>query len=143
MMINLIGKKAQIACELLCCCSMAYAQSNDNSEVVVLNTGWEFSQAGTELWRPAQVPGIVHQDLINHKQLSDPFYDINKQKIQWVKNGVGEYRTVFTVTSKQLKRDDAQLVFKALTCMPNALTEVCYRSLIAVQIQCNHIRIIL
>ena len=38
-MINLIGKKAQIACELLCCCSMAYAQSNDNSEVVVLNTG--------------------------------------------------------------------------------------------------------
>ena len=40
-MINLIGKKAQIACELLCCCSMAYAQSNDNSEVVVLNTGWE------------------------------------------------------------------------------------------------------
>ena len=142
-MINLIGKKAQIACELLCCCSMAYAQSNDNSEVVVLNTGWEFSQAGTELWRPAQVPGTVYQDLINHKQLSDPFYDINKQKIQWVKNGVGEYRTVFTVTSKQLKRDDAQLVFKALTCMPNALTEVCYRSLIAVQIQCNHIRIIL
>ena len=32
-MINLIGKKAQIACGLLCCCSMAYAQSNDNSEV--------------------------------------------------------------------------------------------------------------
>ena len=142
-MINLIGKKAQIACELLCCCSMAYAQSNDNSEVVVLNTGWEFSQAGTELWRPAQVPGTVHQDLINHKQLPDPFYGINEQKIQWVENGVGEYRTVFTITSKQLKRDDAQLVFKALTCMPNALTEVCYRSLIAVQIQCNHIRIIL
>ena len=66
MMINLIGKKAQIACELLCCCSMAYAQSNDNSEVVVLNAGWEFSQAGTELWRPAQVPGTVHQDLIYH-----------------------------------------------------------------------------
>ena len=46
-MINLIGKKAQIACELLCCCSMAYAQSNDNSEVVVLNTGWGVSQAVT------------------------------------------------------------------------------------------------
>ena len=142
MMINLIGKKAQIACELLCCCSMAYAQSNDNSEVVVLNTGWEFSQAGTELWRPAQVPGTVHQDLINHKQLSDPCYGINKQKIQW-KMELENAGLFFTVTSKQLKRDDAQLVFKALTCMPNALTEVCYRSLIAVQIQCNHIRIIL
>ena len=113
-MINLIGKKAQIACELLCCCSMAYAQSNDNSEVVVLNTGWEFSQAGTELWRPAQVPGTVHQDLINHKQLPDPFYGINEQKIQWVENEDWEYRTAFTVTPEQLKRDDAQLVFEGL-----------------------------
>ena len=113
-MINLIGKKAQIACELLCCCSMAYAQSNDNSEVVVLNTGWEFSQAGTELWRPAQVPGTVYQDLINHKQLPDPFYGINEQKIQWVENEDWEYRTAFTVTPEQLKRDDAQLVFEGL-----------------------------
>lgn len=114
MMINLIGKKAQIACELLCCCSMAYAQSNDNSEVVVLNTGWEFSQAGTELWRPAQVPGTVHQDLIYHKQIPDPFYGINEQKIQWVENEDWEYRTAFTVTPEQLKRDDAQLVFEGL-----------------------------
>ena len=114
MMINLNGKKAQIACELLCCCSMAYAQSNDNSEVVVLNTGWEFSQAGTELWRPAQVPGTVHQDLINHKQLPDPFYGINEQKIQWVENEDWEYRTAFIVTPEQLKRDDAQLVFEGL-----------------------------
>ena len=114
MMINLIGKKAQIACGLLCCCSMAYAQSNDNSEVVVLNTGWEFSQAGTELWRPAQVPGTVHQDLINHKQLPDPFYGINEQKIQWVENEDWEYRIAFTVTPEQLKRDDAQLVFEGL-----------------------------
>ena len=85
-MIDLIGKKTQIACGLLCCCSMAYAQSNDNSEIVVLNAGWEFSQAGTELWRPAQVPGTVHQDLIYHKQIPDPFYGINEQKIQWVEN---------------------------------------------------------
>ena len=113
-MINLIGKKTQIACGLLCCCSMAYAQSNDNSEVVVLNAGWEFSQAGTELWRPAQVPGTVHQDLIYHKQIPDPFYGINEQKIQWVENEDWEYRTAFTVTPEQLKRDDAQLVFEGL-----------------------------
>ena len=113
-MINLNGKKTQIACGLLCCCSMAYAQSNDNSEVVVLNAGWEFSQAGTELWRPAQVPGTVHQDLIYHKQIPDPFYGINEQKIQWVENEDWEYRTAFTVTPEQLKRDDAQLVFEGL-----------------------------
>ena len=86
MILNLTGKKAQIACGLLCCCSMAYAQSNDNSEVVLLHTGWEFSQAGTELWRTAEVPGTVHQDLIHHKLLPSPFYGMNEQKIQWVEN---------------------------------------------------------
>ena len=81
-------------------------------------------QTGTGLWLLALgFKSAIHQGLINHKQLSDPFYDINKQKIQWVKNGVGEYRTVFTVTSKQLKRDDAQLIIKALTRMPSYLNE--------------------
>ncbi len=128
---------------LVCCCGLAYGQNRDTSDVLMLNDDWSFSQVETEKRLPATVPGTVHQDLIHHKLLPDPFYGTNEKKIQWVENGVGEYRTVFTITSKQLKRDDAQLVFKALTCMPNALTEVCYRSLIAVQIQCNHIRIIL
>lgn len=114
MMINLTGKKAQIACGLLCCCSMAYAQSNDNSEVLTLHAGWEFSQAGTEQWRPAQVPGTVHQDLIHHSLIPNPFYGINEQKIQWVENEDWEYRTVFTATDAQLKRDDAQLTFEGL-----------------------------
>ena len=89
MILNLTGKKAQIACGLLCCCSMAYAQSNDNSEVVLLHTGWEFSQAGTELWRTAEVPGTVHQDLIHHKLLPSPFYGMNEQKIQCGKRRLG------------------------------------------------------
>lgn len=67
----------------------------------------------------------------------------NWHQLTYPSFGNGESKWENERTSKQLKRDDAQLVFKALTCMPNALTEVCYRSLIAVQIQCNHIRIIL
>lgn len=113
-MINLTGKKAQIACGLLCCCSMAYAQSNDNSEVLTLHTGWEFSQVGTEVWRTAVVPGTVHQDLIHHNLIPNPFYGTNEQKIQWVENEDWEYRTAFTITADQLKRDDAQLTFEGL-----------------------------
>lgn len=113
-MINLTGKKAQIACGLLCCCSMAYAQSNDNSEVLTLHTGWEFSQVGTEIWRTAVVPGTVHQDLIHHNLIPNPFYGTNEQKIQWVENEDWEYRTAFTITADQLKRDDAQLTFEGL-----------------------------
>lgn len=64
---------------------------------------------------PAQVPGTVHQDLINHKQLPDPFYGINEQKIQWVENEDWEYRTAFTVTPEQLKRETPNWFLKVLT----------------------------
>ncbi len=113
-MMNLTGKKALIACGLFYCCSMACAQSNDNSEVLTLHSGWEFSQVGTELWRTAEVPGTVHQDLIQHNLLPNPFYGTNEQKIQWVENEDWEYRTAFTVTAEQLKRDDARLTFEGL-----------------------------
>ena len=48
---------------------MVYAQGNDTSEVMLLDTGWEFSQSGTEKWMRATVPGTVHQDLISHELL--------------------------------------------------------------------------
>ena len=93
---------------------MAYAQSNDNSEVVVLNTGWEFSRQGRSCGDRHRFRAPFISVLINHKQLPDPFYGINEQKIQWVENEDWEYRTAFTVTPEQLKRDDAQLVFEGL-----------------------------
>lgn len=113
-MINLAGKMVQVACGLLCCCSMAYSQTDDTSDVMLLNTDWEFSRVGTEKWMSAVVPGTVHQDLIRHKLLPDPFYGTNEKLIQWVENEDWEYRTSFTVTEEQLKRDDAQLIFEGL-----------------------------
>ena len=105
---------------------MAYAQSNDNSEVLTLHTGWEFSQVGTEVWRTAVVPGTVHQDLIHHNLIPNPFYGINEQKIQWVENEDWEYRTAFTITADQLKRDDAQLTLKGSIPTPmSTSTEHC------------------
>ena len=89
MILNLTEKIAPIACGLLCCCSMVYAQGNDTSEVMLLDTGWEFSQSGTEKWMSATVPGTVHQDLINHELLPNPFYGMNEEKIQWVENETG------------------------------------------------------
>lgn len=114
MMINLAGKMVQVACGLLCCCSMAYTQTNDTSDVMVLNKGWEFSQSGTGKWMTGVVPGTVHQDLIRHELLPDPFYGTNEKKIQWVENEDWEYRTSFVVSEEQLKRDGAQLIFEGL-----------------------------
>ncbi len=59
-----------------------------------------------------RAPFIRILSIIN--KFSDPFYGINEQKIQWVENEDWEYRTAFTVTPEQLKRDDAQLVFEGL-----------------------------
>lgn len=114
MITSLQKRMTQVAYGLLCCCSMAYAQKNDTSDVIVLNTGWEFSQAGNGKWMNAIVPGTVHQDLIRHELLPNPFYGTNEEKIQWVENEDWEYRTSFTVTEEQLKRDDAQLIFEGL-----------------------------
>lgn len=114
MILNLTGKIAPIACGLLCCCSMVYAQGNDTSEVMLLDTGWEFSQSGTEKWMRATVPGTVHQDLISHELLPNPFYGMNEKKIQWVENEDWEYRTSFIVSEEQLNRDGIQLIFEGL-----------------------------
>ena len=114
MILNLTEKIAPIACGLLCCCSMVYAQGNDTSEVMLLDTGWEFSQSGTEKWMPATVPGTVHQDLISHELLPNPFYGMNEKKIQWVENEDWEYRTSFIVSEEQLNRDGIQLIFEGL-----------------------------
>lgn len=40
---------------LVCCCSLAYGQNQDTSDVLMLNDDWSFSQVGTEKWLPATV----------------------------------------------------------------------------------------
>lgn len=50
------------------------------------------------------MPGTIHQDLIRHQLLPDPFYGINEEKIQWVEDKDWEYKTVFIVTEEQLGR---------------------------------------
>ena len=83
-------------------------------EVMELNRNWYFSEAGSDKWLPADVPGTVQQDLIRHQLLPFPFYGKNEEKIQWVEEKDWEYKTTFTVTAPQLERDDAILYFEGL-----------------------------
>lgn len=93
---------------------MAIAEASAQSQTYVLDKGWEFSQAGSNEWMSARVPGTVHQDLLDHGRLPDPFYGMNEQKVQWVEKEDWLYRTVFTVTADQLKSDAAWLTFEGL-----------------------------
>ena len=83
-------------------------------EILDLNQKWYFTQAGKDNWLAAEVPGTVHQDLIRHQLLPDPFYGMNEEKIQWVEEEDWEYKTSFVVTADQLNRDAAILNFEGL-----------------------------
>ena len=82
------------------------------AETILLNQNWYFAQDGKGDWLEAEVPGTIHQDLIRHQLLPDPFYGINEEKIQWVEDKDWEYKTVFIVTEEQLGRDAAILNLK-------------------------------
>ncbi|WP_304858230.1 glycoside hydrolase family 2 protein [uncultured Bacteroides sp.] len=106
--------KSKLLYTFIACFSLWNAQANDTSEVLMLNQGWMFSQAGTDKWRSATVPGTVHQDLLNHQLLPDPFFGTNEKNIQWVENEDWEYKTTFTVTEEQLSREAAMMTFEGL-----------------------------
>lgn len=84
------------------------------SQVRCLHTDWEFSMYGSNEWLTAEVPGTVHQDLLAHGKLPDPFYGMNEQKIQWVEKEDWLYRTSFVLTEEQLNNEGAFLVFEGL-----------------------------
>lgn len=91
-----------------------HASGSSLSQIHQLHTGWEFSMYGTNEWLPAQVPGTVHQDLMAHDRLPDPFYGMNEQKIQWVEKEDWLYRTSFVLTEEQLRHEGVYLVFEGL-----------------------------
>ena len=106
-------KKMMLA--MLCgCATVTYAQQYAAPQMVSLDKGWEFSKAGSDEWLSAKVPGTVHQDLIDHGKLPDPFYGRNEEKVQWVEKEDWQYRTSFTVTEEQLQRVAATLIMEGL-----------------------------
>jgi beta-mannosidase len=90
------------------------------AESIALNFGWEFRQradvtgAKDSEWRPAQVPGVVHTDLLRNKLIADPYYRDNEAKLQWIENADWEYRSTITATPALLRRRNIELVFEGL-----------------------------
>lgn len=99
---------------ILFVCGNAWGQQVRNAETVVLDSGWYFSRSGAGPWLSARVPGTVHQDLIRHGLLPDPFYGRNEDSIQWVEKEDWEYKTVIRLTREQLQREAAVLNFEGL-----------------------------
>ncbi len=76
-----------------------------------LATGWEFClrtpspspspQGGGGHWRQARVPGHVHDDLVRHGVIEDPFFRLNERDCQWVDQEDWVYRCRFSWSARE------------------------------------------
>jgi beta-mannosidase len=97
----------------------AHAQSAPQRQVIELGSGWEFRQmpdpgSAETTWRPAQVPGDVHLDLLRNNLIPDPFYRDNEAKLQWIEDANWEYRTTVQASPALLGHKNVDLVFEGL-----------------------------
>ncbi|MGA8492659.1 MAG: glycoside hydrolase family 2 protein [Terriglobales bacterium] len=85
-----------------------------------LDSGWQFRAVGdtdhsdVKQWHAAQVPGVVHTDLLHNGLIPDPFDRDNEFHLQWIGLADWEYQTTFQVDSAALGRDHVDLVFDGL-----------------------------
>lgn len=107
-------KGKDIICSLAACFMSLTASAYEKPQVCTLHSDWTFCQVGDTLWSDAKVPGTIHQDLLNHNRIPNPFYGMNEEAVQWVENEDWMYRTSFVVTEEQLNRDAAVLELDGL-----------------------------
>jgi beta-mannosidase len=82
-----------------------------------LNTAsWQFkNQKQTDAdWLPGQVPGTVHTDLYHNNRIPNPFLGANEKQLQWIENEDWNYKTTFTITSKELHYEHCIIEFEGL-----------------------------
>lgn len=107
-------KGKDIVCSLAACFMSLTASAYQKPQVCTLHSDWTFCQVGDTLWSDAKVSGTIHQDLLNHNRIPNPFYGMNEEAVQWVENEDWMYRTSFVVTEEQLNRDAAVLELDGL-----------------------------
>ena len=84
-----------------------------NSKFGCISNDWEFSCQGQ--WYSATVPGNIHDDLLRHHLIPDPFYGTNEDSVQWVSDSIWTYRLFFDKDCAGSRDfDHHQLVFEGL-----------------------------
>ena len=69
---------------------------------------------GLDAWRPARVPGSVHDDLYAAGVIGDPYVGAAEAGLQWIGLATWEYRARFDVDAATLSRRHAELRFDGL-----------------------------
>jgi beta-mannosidase len=87
-----------------------------NAERSLNASSWQFkSQKQTDAnWLSAQVPGNVHTDLYRNNRIPDPFLGANEKQLQWIENEDWNYKTTFSISSKELHYEHCIIEFDGL-----------------------------
>jgi beta-mannosidase len=84
-------------------------------ELAGQQAAWEFRGGDAVMdWRPAEVPGCVHTDLMRHGLIPDPFYRMDEADVQWVDKQDWTYRLAFVVPPEVLAEAHVELVCDGL-----------------------------
>jgi beta-mannosidase len=70
-------------------------------------------------WLPAEVPGVVHTDLMRAGKIPDPFVDENEKLVQWVGEIGWKYRTSFEVSGEFISSEYIELHAEGLDTFAN------------------------
>ena len=84
------------------------------NETILLNDGWQFSEAEKNDWKVAEVPGTVQADLLRLGEIPDPFLKNNEDSIQWISAKNWQYKKQFSVSEETLKRTKHFLNFEGM-----------------------------
>ena len=102
--------QVRFLCFLICIATAASLSASEPSSIN-LDSGWQFRAAAnvdrTDLkdWHPAQVPGVIHTDLLRNGLIPDPFDKDNEFHLQWIGLADWEYQTTFQVDAATLARE--------------------------------------
>ena len=98
---------------LLSIVSLANAQS-----IIDLTNAapWYFKEANKaeSQWLQAKVPGTIHQDLLAHQLIADPYLLNNEQQAQWPAQKEWLYQTTILLTPAMAAYQQIELVFEGL-----------------------------
>jgi beta-mannosidase len=105
---------------LLLCFSTALPLEASELSSRNLDSGWQFravantDRSDVKEWHPAQVPGVIHTDLLHSGLIPDPFDRDNEFHLQWIGLADWEYQTTFQLDAAALTHDHIDLVFDGL-----------------------------
>jgi beta-mannosidase len=77
-------------------------------------TSWAFFEPNSSHWLTAQVPGCIHNDLLRHKRIPDPFWGSNEKELQWIEELDWNYRCRFVAEAWFCDHEHIELVAEGL-----------------------------